>query len=283
MATALEPVTVMSGERRLYGIVERPQGRERGGVVLVHGWDGCRVGPNRILVEAARHLGGLGFATLRFDLSGRGESEGDPLSTDLDTMIADASACLDELKGRLRGSAPLGLLGMCSGGNVALAAAALRGDVHAVVAWSTYPFQEQRSRAQDVKRTGHFAGVYLAKAFRVETWRRLLAGRVNLPMVRQVLFGHVRAGEGTQRDRQRSRRDVLGVLGRYRGRVLFVFGGKDPEAAGSERMFRAFCAEHGLAAEFESIAGSNHNFHSLPWKKQAVETTGRWLTGALGE
>jgi dienelactone hydrolase len=278
---AANPVTILSGERRLYGVLERPQGPERGGVVLVHGWDGCRVGPHRILVEAARHLNGLGLATLRFDLSGRGESDGDPLRTDLDMMISDASAALDELKTRLSSPVPIAALGMCSGGNVALAASAFRDDVRAVVAWSTYPFQEQRSAAQDLRRTGHFAGVYLGKALRAETWKKLLTGRVNLGMVRKVLLGHYAAGEGTQRDLQRSRRDVLSAISGYEGRVLLLFGAKDPEAVDAERLFREFCSQHGLAADFESIAGANHNFHSLAWKRQAVEATGRWLTDVL--
>lgn len=277
----LEPVTIVSDGRRLYGVLERPGAAERGGVVLVHGWDGCRVGPHRILVETARHLRDLGFVTLRFDLSGRGESEGEPFKTDLDMMISDASAALDVLKGRLSSSVPVAMLGMCSGGNVALAASSLRDDVRAVVAWSTYPFQEQRTAAQDVKRTGHFAGVYVGKALRPETWKKLLKGRVNLHMVRRVLFGHYAAGEGTQSDLQRSRRDVLGAIRGYKGRMMFLFGGKDPEAVDAERMFRAFCSRHGLSAEFESIQGANHNFQSLPWQSQAVEVTGRWLAEAL--
>jgi len=278
----LEPVTIISSSRRLYGMLETPHGAPRGAVVLVHGWDGCRVGPHRILVETARHLSGLGFAALRFDLSGRGESEGEPLKTDLDTMIDDACAALDALRERVGRAAPAAMLGVCSGGNAALAAAAFHEDVQAVAAWSSYPFQEQRPAAQDVKRTGHFAKAYLAKTLRPETWRKLARGRVNLPMVSKVLFGHFRKGEGTARELQRSRRDVLGALAGYKGRMFFLYGGKDPEAADAEGTFRSFCAQHALTAEFAAIAGANHNFYSLSWKRQAMETTGRWLAGALG-
>jgi len=274
----LELVTIEGGGRRLAGVLEWPAGRPCGGVVIVHGWGGCRVGPHRILVEAARHLNGLGFATLRFDLGGRGESGGAPLTVDLDSMIDDAAAAVDALRGRLAGR-PVALLGMCSGGNVALATAALRDDVAAVAAWSTYPFQEQRTSRQDVRRTGHFLGVYVRKAFRLETWRRLVRGRVNLGMVRRVLFGHAKkAGEPNP---YRSRRDVLGPLAHYEGRVLFVFGGNDPEAADAREMFSEFCREHGLPADFEEVAEANHNFYSLPWKRQVIETTGRWLAAAM--
>jgi len=273
----------LGGERRLYGVVEWPEGRPLGGVAIVHGWSGCRIGPHRILVEAARDLARRGIAALRFDLSGRGESEGDPLATDLDMMIADASAALDALRERLGREAPLGLLGMCSGGNVALASAAIRGDVRAVATWSTYPFQEQQVASQEVRRTGHFLKVYLLKALKPRTWLRLLRGRVDLRRVRRVLLGRHAAEERDEMERQRSRHDVLGALAGYRGWLLFVYGGRDPEAPAAERVFRAFCDEHGLRAEFHTVEGSNHNFYSLEWKRETLELTGQWLARALSE
>ena len=32
-----------------------------------------------------------------------------------------------------------------------------------------------------------------------------------------------------------------------------------------------------LGAEFHLVRGSNHNFYSIPWKAELVETTLRWL------
>jgi alpha-beta hydrolase superfamily lysophospholipase len=278
---SLDKLAVTHSGRMLYGVTESPERPPVGGIVLVHGWGGCRVGPHRMLVEMARELAAQGFVALRFDLTGRGESAGDPLASDLDAMIDDACAALDVLRSRLAPGTPLGLLGMCSGGNVALGAAALRDDVRAVVAWSTYPFQEQRSAAQDVKRTGHMAGSYLRKALRPETWRKLLAGRVNWGRVGRALAGHYRSGDGSERDLQRSRRDILAGLARYRGHVLFLYGSADPEAADAEQVFRAFCEEHGIPAEFAFVEGANHNFYSLEWKRQAIRRTAGWVAGLL--
>jgi hypothetical protein len=276
-----DPLTFTSGGRRLAGVLELPTGPLQGGVVFVHGWSGCRVGPHRILVEAARHLNALGLATLRFDLSGRGESEGEPLATDLDRMVDDASAALAALGTRLGQALPLGMLGMCSGGNVALGAAALRDDVGAVVCWSTYAFQEQNPEGEQGRRARHFAAVYLRKALRPATWLKLLRGRVDFGGVRRTLFGGSGRGERSDRDRQRSRRDLVGALAGYRGRLRFLYGGKDPEAGPAEETFRAFCAEHDIRAEFACIEGANHNFYSLAWKRQAIEWTGRRLAEAL--
>ena len=71
-------------------------------------------------------------------------------------------------------------VGTSNGGNVSLGALTLLAGVQAAVCWSTYPFQSQRRRRQDVKRTGHFLGGYLKKALRPQTWKKLLRGGVEL-------------------------------------------------------------------------------------------------------
>jgi len=268
----------------LYGTLGLPETAPRGGVVFVHGWGGCRMGPHRILVESARRICRDGFATLRFDLRGRGESEGDPFATDLDGMIEDACAAVAELRARLREGTPMALWGMCSGGNVALGALTVERDVRAAVCWSTYPFQSQRRRRQDVRRTGHFLRVYGRRAFRLETWRRLFRGQVNVPMVGKVLFGHLRKGGGhTGRNPQESVRDaqIVRDLGRCAGRLLLVFGGADPEAKDARKIFGEFFSERGVRAEFEEIPDANHNFYSLAWKQAAIDRSASWLLRAM--
>jgi dienelactone hydrolase len=284
--TPEQQISFQSGPNLLRGTLGVPQGHApRGGVVLVPGWTGCRMGPHRILVEAARRLNELGLATLRFDLSGRGESEGDPFATDLDAMIADAQAALLRLRGLLPAAAPLAVLGMCSGGNVGMGALTLEPGVVAAVCWSTYPFQSQRSRRQDVRRTGHFATVYLRKALQPATWARLLRGAVNFRMIGRVLFGHWRPREAveTEPNLQESARDreIVEALGRYRGRVLMIFGGADPEAGDARRIFEDFFRRHGVRAEFDEVAGASHNFYSLQWKRQVIERTAAWLARAM--
>jgi dienelactone hydrolase len=280
---AAETVTIRCGGLRLYGVLELPGPQPSGGVVLVHGWSGCRIGPHRILVDTARALARCGFAALRFDLQGRGESEGDPLKTDLDGMIDNTLAAADLMRERIGREVPLMLIGMCSGGNVALAAAAVRNDIDAVVTWSTYPFQEQHKSAQDISRTGHFAWVYLRKAFRPATWRKLFRGAVDFGMVRKALFGHYAKGEGTVRNLQRSGRDILGPLADYSGRVYFLYGGADPEADAAQQAFGEFFGDAENRVAVEAIADANHNFYSLPWKAAAIETTCRWAQEATGD
>jgi pimeloyl-ACP methyl ester carboxylesterase len=73
-----------------------------------------RVGPNRLYVELARNLAAAGFRSLRFDLSGFGDSE--PRrdgGTDLQRAVLDTREAMDFLE--KRGSRRFVLVGLCSG------------------------------------------------------------------------------------------------------------------------------------------------------------------------
>ena len=273
-------VTFTNAGSKLFGILHRPNGAApKRGAILLHGWSSCRMGPHRILVETARHLAEQGAAALRFDHRGRGDSEGADEEADLDGMISDALAAADLLRERA-GVKELAMIGICSGGNVAIGAATLRPDVSRVVAWSTLPFQPHRARSLDVKRTGHYALEYVKKVLRPETWRKIFTGTVNYRMIRRALFGHYVRTDPEGRNPKDSSRDIMAEFARYRGRVRFIYGGADPEASSAKEHYESFCREHGIAADYVFIEGANHNYYSLDWKRQVIERTTEWVMGA---
>jgi len=275
-----EPVAFESQGQKIYGVLSRPERDDRRtGVVLVHGWTGCRIGPNRILVKMARALAAEGFSVLRFDLRGRGDSEGDFDDADLDGMIADTCAALDFVKSAVDARS-LAAVGLCSGGNVVIGAATLRDDVDALVPMSTLPFQPEQKKAQRLKKSGGVAKEYFKKLFRAETWKKLARGAVNFGMVKQALFGHLRTPAEGERNPKDSARDIMRDFANYRGRALFIYGGADPEAGDSRNHFENFGKEHGLALEFHVAAGSNHNFSSAEWEADVIERISAFLKRA---
>lgn len=277
-------VAFTSAGRLIRGILAEPDAGPKAAVVLIHGWSGCRTGPHRILVESARELARRGFAALRFDLGGRGESDGDWRDCGLDEMIEDTAAAVGFVRDRYP-AAPVVLWGMCSGGNVALGTAAMRPDCARVVAWSTLPFQTHRTISADARRTGGMVREYLRKLLRAETWRKLAAGRVNFRMVLSALFGHFRRKKGgpAARNLKDSRRDIMRELEQYTGRILFLNGGADAEARSGRALYEAFCAEHHIAAAFDEVAGANHDFYSLDWKREAIAKSADWVEQAVAE
>lgn len=270
----------------LYGILGEPDAAPHAAVVFIHGWSGCRCGPHRIYVEAARRLNAQGVATLRFDLSGRGESEGDWQVCGLDEMIDDTSAAVDFLRARW-GALPVVLWGMCSGGNVAIGTATLRGDIRHLVTWSTFPFQTHRTAGADARRTGGMLKEYARKLFRAQTWKKLARGAINFRMIWKVLFGHFgkkaqsQPGDAPPRNLKDSRRDIMSEFERYKGAVLFLYGTGDAEGRSGRLHYEQFAAASGLDARFEDIPGANHNFYSVAWKRDVIERSVAWVGASV--
>ena len=104
-------------ERHLVGTLTLPAGGTPAKVafVLLNAGVVHRIGPHRINVKLARHLARLGFASLRFDLSGQGDSRM-PVST-LDfsqQAVADIRAAMDHLA-RTADVHRFAITGICSG------------------------------------------------------------------------------------------------------------------------------------------------------------------------
>jgi putative redox protein len=96
-----------------------PDSGVRGSLLVVHCFT-CSKDLNT-MSRLARGLAGAGFAVLRFDFTGLGESGGDFAATTLSTNVGDlarAVACLQE-----RAPGPIGLVGHSFGGAACLLAA----------------------------------------------------------------------------------------------------------------------------------------------------------------
>jgi uncharacterized protein len=122
--------------RLLYGCYHEPAAgvRRRGGVVLCYpfGQEFLRV--HRSFVQLAGRLANAGFAVLRFDYSGSGDSAGEVEDTSLEHWIADIGAAVEETR-RRSGASRISLVGLRLGASLATLAAAARKDVDSLVLW----------------------------------------------------------------------------------------------------------------------------------------------------
>ncbi len=271
-----EWVEFTSSGSKLVGILALPESTARvpRGVVFIHGWGGNRIGPHRIIVKVARALARQGVASLRFDLRGRGDSEGDPDAATLDRMIEDTCAAIDLLRRRTNLD-HVNLWGICSGGNVAIGAATLKPDVTRMVLLSTLPFIPQKKASEKVARTKKHAFGYLRKLVSLKTWKKLVSGAVDFGGIRKTLFGHY--GHTDERDRKDSARDIMKAFRSYQGDALFVYGGADPEAVDAQTHYDAFTRENDIPARFVTIDGSNHDFYSIAWENEITKLTADWI------
>ncbi|MFH0911540.1 MAG: alpha/beta fold hydrolase [Planctomycetota bacterium] len=252
----------------LRGILARPvEGSPADGAVTIHGWGGSRTGPHRLFVTLGRALAFSGRLSLRFDLSGRGVSDGESRDASLDNMIDDAVAAIDLLRTKYM-VRRVALVGICSGGNVAIGAAALRPrEVSHVAALSTLPFAPQ-SASRGLGKAAGYLWEYLRKATSLAVWKRLLRGEASLRGAGRTLARALRE-DPEERRRKDSSRDIMAAFASFCSPVLFLYGGADPEAAEARAHFSAFARANGLSATFDAVEGSNHNFYSLPWAEAA--------------
>ena len=271
------PLSISGGPHRLQGLLGRPgeadDPAERG-VVFVHGWGGYRIGPHRILVRTARALAQHGFATLRFDLRGRGDSDGNATEADLDGMIEETCSAASALRYET-GCRRIELLGICSGANVAIGAATLDENIHELVLWSALPFQPDAGAQIKRRRARHHVLRCARKAMRIETWKRLFRGEVNLNMVAQTISGD--RDDASGRNLKDSERDLMAAFAGFRGRALFITGSRDPEGMAGREIFMPFCGRHNINAEFRLIEGANHSWYEPAHADDVVRQTTDWL------
>jgi alpha/beta superfamily hydrolase len=121
-ATTERHVAIERPSRRLEGLLAVPEGTVRAGVVLCHPhpqYGGNMY--NGVIRATARAAVGRGFASLRFNFGGTGESEG--AYSGGPEEAEDARAAVDTLAATLGMAAPVVLAGYSFGAAVALLAA----------------------------------------------------------------------------------------------------------------------------------------------------------------
>ena len=140
-----ETITFTSADQNVFGTLALPEGGPAPVVLMLHGFTGARDELKTDHVKAgvfartARRLAEQGYASLRIDFRGSGESV-DDLSfaqTTFDSQIADALAAVAYLKSSEQvQSDEIYLIGWSQGGLVATAVAGRSKDLDVVALWA---------------------------------------------------------------------------------------------------------------------------------------------------
>jgi len=128
------PVTIDSSGHELHGVLHLPAEPAGRALVFCHPFAEEKKCAHRTMVETARACAGAGWAVLRFDLRGCGDSPGEFGQFDLDDWRADVAAALDRAR-REAGVEAVGLLGLRLGATLAAEVAEQRSDTACLVLW----------------------------------------------------------------------------------------------------------------------------------------------------
>ncbi len=169
-----EQAVVFGQYRNLVGVVNLPDGGSETAVLMLTAGMLPTPGPFRLHVDLARSLAEAGVASLRFDLSGIGESLAVGTSgTSLERAAAEVSAAIDFLE-QPHGIRRVVLFGLCSGADDALHAALQDTRVVGIYALDGLGYRTAkyyRQRLLDV------AATKLANPEKWVSWAKRLLGR----------------------------------------------------------------------------------------------------------
>ncbi len=278
------PVFFETTDARLFGVVTLPQsGSVRTGIVILPGaGTPFTVNRNRLSVRMARQLVRLGYAVLRCDYHGTGDStgfvEGFRLDRPFDADVRAAVARFHEL-----GVERVILVGSCFGGRSALAAAAEISDVDAVVLLATSLRDHERGgrKAANAAATWNL-GRYAVEALRLRRLKGLLDRRS-----RERYARYARAKLRRSEDRSSGsalvgpsyERPMRALL--ERGVPIVQIFGTDDSSLQEYREATAGPLADALRAapdgvEVRTIPGRIHGFLSPPIQDAVVEAVVAW-------
>ncbi len=137
-----------------------------------------RTGPHRINVRIARVLSQIGVPSLRFDMSGLGDSRrpAKPAPAD-EQYVADAREALDEAQTR-HGAQRFAMIGFCSGADVAHVLALQDERICGLLLWDPYIYPTLKSKVVRFRNMFQEFGPWEAMRRSLHTAVRTAIGRV---------------------------------------------------------------------------------------------------------
>lgn len=124
----------LEGER-VFAALHRPMEPPSRAIVMCHPLGEEKLWSHRVFVSFARDFAAAGFAVLRFDFRGEGDSDRSFEQTDLESRIRDCNLAIDAVRSMNPSVDDVTVLGLRLGAAVAAAVAARRSDISRLVLW----------------------------------------------------------------------------------------------------------------------------------------------------
>jgi hypothetical protein len=237
-----------------------------------------RIGPHRLNVRLARRFAEMGIATLRFDMSGLGDSRRSSSRRSTgEQAIADTRSAMDLAQSKF-GHDQFFMVGFCSGGDVAHVVALEDERLRAVALWDSYVYPTRRAKLRGLlhRLRRHTPLSIVRKAIeRLSKWvrRPRSDGGLPAPAVTSTIFGRTKMpdrDEFGQRIRTLVDRGV---------EVFFLYSGGEPEWFNYHGQFRDMFAQYGFLdrVEYDWRVRSDHTFIQPHSQQALVERVERWL------
>jgi exosortase A-associated hydrolase 1 len=220
----MERAVIIECEREaLVGIVHEPPSPADLGVVVIVGGPQYRVGSHRQFVLLARALADAGFAVLRFDYRGMGDSGG--ARRDFEVVQADIREAIDALQHQVPVVRRVALWGLCDGASAALLYLGESGDDRVTALCLVNPW----ARSEESLARTHVKHYYLQRVRQREFWAKLLRGGVGKAAISGLMHNLGLQGNASRPPAERpSFQSRMAAAWRaFDGEVMLALSGSD--------------------------------------------------------
>jgi exosortase A-associated hydrolase 1 len=267
----------------LVGILARPQTPARIGLVVIVGGPQYRAGSHRQFVLLARSLAAAGYAVLRFDYRGMGDSTGD--SRDFLTVNDDIAAAIKALQQSIPSVKHVALWGLCDGASAALLYCGQTDDMRVSGLCLLNPWV--RSEVS-LART-HIKHYYAQRLLQKEFWQKLLNGKMSLEALnglsQSIRLSASGSGWLSSSEKPFQNRMAMG-WNRFHGKILLILSAGDlvakefREVAQTDPAWRGALARINLKCQ--DLNGVDHTFSSATSRMLAENSSIDWLEHTYG-
>jgi alpha/beta superfamily hydrolase len=251
-------VEIQSNGLTLRGMLHIPEGitEKIPMVCIFHGFTGSKMEPHFIFVKLSRMLESKGIASVRFDFSGSGESDGDFINMTISKELEDAKAILNYAKSLdFVDTNKIGAVGLSMGGAVAsMLAGDCSDDIQTLCLWAPAGNMGELvtyGRTEDDLKEMRKVGFWDAGG--------LLVGTEFLDDVLSL--------------------NIFDKASTYNKNVLLLHGSLDRTvpSSTSERYLEIY----GEKSVLHIVEGADHTFNRKAWEDEVLDYTLGFLEGEL--
>jgi hypothetical protein len=267
----------------LVGVFTEPdapvQTKTRWAVILLNAGLLHRVGPYRLYVDLARKLSSIGFGTLRFDLSGVGDSlQGDDSRLYDERVLDNVRQAMDLLNSR-RGFCKFVLMGLCAGADNAHKIAVRDERVAAAVYFDGYGYRT----------CGYYFQRYGPKMFSLSKWKSFLKRSI-------VSVIDKRRGESEKKNRrweifarkfppkEQVEKEIQGLVDRGVNLLYVYSGGVKDQYFNHCGQFNAMFRSINFRGRVEAVYfdKAEHTYPSIEDRHNLMSTVCQWMSEHYG-